>query len=73
LTSGGAGAAEKGVAMLSALVERAAGRIEIMAGGKVRAHNVQAIVRGSGVREVHARSEHDETRIRDLVKAVSSA
>jgi copper homeostasis protein len=73
LTSGGTGIAEKGIVMLSALVERAAGRIEIMAGGKVRAHNVQAIVRGSGVREVHARSEDDETRIRDLVKAVSSA
>jgi hypothetical protein len=28
-------------------------------------------VRGSGVREVHARSEDDETRIRDLVRAVS--
>jgi copper homeostasis protein len=71
LTSGGAGTAEQGTDMLASLVDRAAGRIRIMAGGKVRAHNVQSIVRRSGVREVHARSELDETRIRDLVRTVS--
>lgn len=68
LTSGGAGTAASGVDMLASLVERSRNRISIMAGGKVRAHNVQDIIRGSGVREVHARSEHDETRIRDLVR-----
>ena len=71
LTSGGAGTAAAGVDMLASLVERSRNRISIMAGGKVRAHNVKDIVRGSGVREVHARSEDDETRIRDLVRAVS--
>jgi copper homeostasis protein len=71
LTSGGAGEAAKGVEMLASLVERGGDRISIMAGGKVRAHNAPDIVRGSGVREVHARSEDDETRIRDLVRAVS--
>jgi copper homeostasis protein len=71
LTSGGAGTAAAGVQMLGALVERGGNRISIMAGGKVRAHNVAAIVRGSGVREVHARSEEDETRIRDLVRRLS--
>jgi len=72
LTSGGAGTAAAGVETLAALVERSRNRISIMAGGKVRAHNVQDIVRGSGVREVHARSEDDETRIRDLVSALSA-
>jgi len=71
LTSGGAGEAAKGVETLASLVERGGNRISIMAGGKVRAHNAADIVRGSGVREVHARSEDDETRIRDLVRAVS--
>ena len=71
LTSGGAGLAEAGTDMLASLVDRAAGLIQIMAGGKVRAHNVQSIVRRSGVREVHARSELDETRIRDLVRTAS--
>jgi copper homeostasis protein len=71
LTSGAAGEAAKGVETLVSLVERGGGRISIMAGGKVRAHNARDIVRGSGVREVHARSEDDETRIRDLVRAVS--
>jgi len=72
LTSGGAGTAAAGVETLASLVERSRNRISIMAGGKVRAHNVQDIVRGSGVREVHARSEDDETRIRDLVSALSA-
>jgi copper homeostasis protein len=71
LTSGGAGTAAAGVQTLAALVERGGDRISIMAGGKVRAHNVGDIVRGSGVREVHARSEDDETRIRDLVRMLS--
>ncbi len=71
LTSGGAGEAAKGVETLASLVERGGDRISIMAGGKVRAHNAPDIVRGSRVREVHARSEDDETRIRDLVRAVS--
>lgn len=73
LTSGGAPTAAQGIDSLAALVERADGRISIMAGGKVRAHNAREIVLGSGVREVHARSERDETRIRELVRAVASA
>ena len=71
LTSGGTGTAATGVARLAGLVERAEGRIAIMAGGKVRANNAPDIVRGSRVGEVHARSEDDETRIRDLVRSVS--
>jgi len=71
LTSGGVGTAADGVDRLASLVVRGGDRISIMAGGKVRAHNVSDIVRGSGVREVHARSEDDETRIRDLVRTLS--
>lgn len=63
LTSGAAPTALEGVDRLAALVRQAGARITVLAGGGVRAHNVQAIVARSGVREVHARFEdHTTTR-----------
>lgn len=56
LTAGGRGTAEEGIPVLRDLVAHAKGRIAILAGGGVRAHNVAAIVRDTGVREVHAKS-----------------
>ena len=56
LTSGGAASALAGAAMLRSLVERADGRIEIMAGGGVRPGNVAELVRLTGVCEVHGRA-----------------
>ncbi|MHC5212888.1 MAG: copper homeostasis protein CutC [Planctomycetota bacterium] len=53
LTSGGAPTAPEGVAMLRRLVERAAGRIVVMAGGGVRAHNAARLLAESGVPELH--------------------
>ncbi len=73
LTSGGAPTALEGADALADLVEQAAARIAIMAGGTVRAHNVAAIVARSGVREVHARSLDDETRIRDIKLVLTGA
>ena len=55
LTSGGAATASEGAEQIAALVERAGGRIIILAGGGVRAHNVRDIIARTGVREVHAR------------------
>lgn len=55
LTSGGAATAVEGSATLGRLVARAAGRIAIIAGGQVRAHNVRDLIADTGVREVHAR------------------
>jgi copper homeostasis protein len=55
LTSGGAATAIEGVEFIGALARRAAGQIEIMAGGGVREETVQEIVHRSGVREVHVR------------------
>lgn len=66
LTSGGAATAVDGTARLAALVRRGGDRIVVLAGGGVRAHNVAAIVRDSGVREVHMRFE-DEARTRQVV------
>jgi copper homeostasis protein len=53
LTSGQAETALAGCDLLRRLVERANGRIEVMAGGGVRAENVFEIVRRTGVRAVH--------------------
>lgn len=55
LTSGGAPSALEGVEAIGALVKRAAGQIDVMAGGGVREETVQEIVHRSGVREVHVR------------------
>lgn len=70
LTSGGAATASEGADMLKALVERSAGRIEILAGGGVRAPNARDIVRRTGVRELHARCEGEANRIRAIIHAV---
>jgi copper homeostasis protein len=53
LTSGGKKAALEGVGRLRALAERAAGRIEILPGGGIREHNVEAVVRQTGCDQVH--------------------
>ena len=59
LTSGAAATALDGADRLAALVHQAGGRLTIVAGGGVRAHNVREIVARSGVHEVHARHEDE--------------
>jgi len=73
LTSGGAPTAIEGAGELAKLVDQSDGRIEIMAGGKVRGSNVGEIVARAGLREVHARSERDEAQIRAIVDALYRA
>lgn len=53
LTSGGAPTAPEGVAMLHRLVARAAGRLLVVAGGGVRAHNAARLIAETGVAELH--------------------
>jgi copper homeostasis protein len=55
LTSGGAETAAGGATTIARMVARAGDALVVMAGGGVRAHNVAALVRQTGVREVHAR------------------
>lgn len=54
LTSGGAATAPEGVERIAELVEAARGRVTVVAGGGVRPENVRALVRKTGVSEVHA-------------------
>lgn len=56
LTSGGEGSATAHLAELTALVEAAGERIDIVVGGGVRAHNAAEIVRATGARELHCRA-----------------
>lgn len=55
LTSGGAVSAVDGVATLRRLVDRAAGRIEVIAAGGIRSLNVDRVVAATNVPAVHAR------------------
>lgn len=54
LTSGQEETALAGMETIAALVERAAGRIAVMAAGGIDERNVERVVAGTGVREVHA-------------------
>ncbi|MCI9887198.1 copper homeostasis protein CutC [Micrococcales bacterium 31B] len=57
LTSGGPGGAADNLPTLAALRERAAGRIAVLVGGGVRAHNVRKILAATGADEVHLRAQ----------------
>jgi len=54
LTSGGKSTAIEGSRIIAELVETAAGRITIMPGSGINEHNVEDLVRFTGVREVHS-------------------
>ena len=68
LAAGHAATAEEGIPCLARLHLQAAGRTVIMPGGSVRAHNVQRIIRETGVPEVHARASDPEV-FAELVRA----
>jgi copper homeostasis protein len=54
LTSGGSQTAVEGTEMLRTLVDRARGRVIIMAGGGIDDLNVQEVLQKAGIREIHA-------------------
>ena len=54
LTSGHAPTAAEGAALIARHVVRAGTRLEVIAGGTVRAENVRALVEATGVHAVHA-------------------
>lgn len=53
LTSGAAPTAQQGIPVIGRLVDQAAGRITILAGGGVRPANAKEIVDRTGVTEIH--------------------
>lgn len=72
LTSGAAPTALEGAARLRDLVDQADGRIGILAAGTVRAHNAQALVRATGVTEIHGRTSSNPEEVRALVRAANA-
>lgn len=56
LSSGGCSTALEGAEILRSLAEHAAGRLVLVAGGRVRPDNVAEIIARSGVTEVHLRA-----------------
>jgi len=54
LTSGGQASAEAGQAQLATLVAQAAGRLAIMPGAGITAHNIEALATHTGAQEFHA-------------------
>ncbi|MFZ4896097.1 copper homeostasis protein CutC [Plantibacter sp. Mn2098] len=72
LTSGQARASIDGVAMLSKLVERSAGRIEIMAGGGVTVDAIPALI-GAGVDAVHLSAKRPSGRLSETGPGGGSA
>ncbi|WP_423736243.1 copper homeostasis protein CutC [Chitinophaga caseinilytica] len=54
LTSGQRNTALEGAALIRKLVEKSAGRIRIMAGSGLRAHNAEALAKASGAPEYHS-------------------
>jgi copper homeostasis protein len=71
LTSGHGRTALDGASTLQALQARAGDQLVVLAGGNVRAENVQRIIDLSHVREVHARAT-DPTIVRDVVQALAT-
>jgi len=69
LTSGGAPTAPEGAGRIDRLLVQASGRIEILAGGGIDERNVAALVRESGVREVHF-SVKDAAKVRKIMQAL---
>lgn len=69
LTSGGAATAREAAESIAELVREAGKRVQIVAGGGVRAYNVADLLTRSRVREVHARLV-DEVGMRELVDVV---
>ena len=70
LTSGQAPSAWQGRELIAKLVERAAGRIVIMAGAGVRPDNARELIEATDVTELHASLRGDLERIAGISAAV---
>lgn len=75
LTSGCRGHAEQGAEQLKKIVEQAAGRIAIVVGGGVRAHNVRQLQQVTGANEFHSALDRKPTAasVRELLGKLKPA
>jgi len=82
LTSGQAKTAEQGIPMLRQLVEKASGRISILAGAGVNPANAAKVLDETGAMEIHAsarstrvfgRLETDEEIVKEICLAINKA
>jgi copper homeostasis protein len=73
LTSGGCASAVEGIDLISELVNRCGDDLSVMLGGGVLPENASALVRSTGVREIHfsARTADDVAKVRAIVAAVA--
>jgi copper homeostasis protein len=69
LTSGGAATALEGADTIAALTAQAAGRIVVMAGGRIRDHNVRDVLTRTRAAELHARLVDEESMRRLVTRA----
>jgi copper homeostasis protein len=53
LTSGQKDSVPEGEGLIRRLIERAAGRIEILPGGGIKPYNLKAVIEGTGCQQVH--------------------
>ena len=72
LTSGGARTAREGASTLAEMVRRAGEALTVVAGGRVRPDHAAALVRETGVREIHAHLGAEATAVERLVRSVSA-
>lgn len=70
LSSGAAPTAREGAATLAEMVRRAGEALTVVAGGRVRADHAAALVRDTGVREIHAHLGADVGAVERLVRSV---
>ncbi len=70
LTAGHANTALEGAETLRVMQARAEGRLVVLAGGRIRGHNVRELIARSQVHEVHARCT-DPAIVRDVVRALA--
>ena len=72
LTSGCRGNAEQGMDQLKKLVELADGRVDIVLGGGVRAHNLKKLQQATGATEFHSSLDRHPTpeSVRELVQSL---
>ena len=70
LSSGGARTAREGATTLAEMVRRAGEALTVVAGGRVRPDHAAALVRETGVREIHAHLGADAAVVERLVRSV---